>query len=72
MTDTNGWNFADVWETVAAQIPDALAQQQGDRTTTWSEFDRRADGVAAAMLDAGSAEQDKVAQYLYNWPEYLE
>lgn len=75
MTDT-GWNFADVFETLADKIPDALAQRQGDRSTTWAEFDRRADGVAAALLAAGPGrgivEQDKVAQYLYNGPEYLE
>jgi acyl-CoA synthetase (AMP-forming)/AMP-acid ligase II len=71
-TDT-GWNFADLWETVAHQIPDAPAQRQGDRTVTWAEFDRRADGIATALLEASSAaEQDKVAQYLYNCPEYLE
>ncbi len=67
-----GWNFADVWETVAQQIPDATAQVQGERRVTWAEFDRRANGVAHALLDAGVAEQDKVAQYLYNAPEYLE
>ncbi len=70
-TDT-GWNFAELWERVAHQIPDALAQQQGERTDTWAEFNRRANGVAAALLQADSAEQDKVAQYLYNSPEYLE
>ena len=67
-----GWNFADVWETVAQQVPDAPAQIQGDRRVTWSEFDRRANGVAQALLAAGVVEQDKVAQYLYNGPEYLE
>jgi acyl-CoA synthetase (AMP-forming)/AMP-acid ligase II len=67
-----GWNFADVFETIADRIPGELAQLQGDRATTWAEFDRRADGVAAALLAAGVAEQDKVAQYLYNGPEYLE
>ncbi|MFZ6004834.1 MAG: acyl-CoA synthetase [Actinomycetota bacterium] len=67
-----GWNFADVWETVAEQIPDAEAQVQGDRRIKWSDFDSRANGVAQALLDAGVAEQDKVAQYLYNCPEYLE
>ena len=71
MTDS-GWNLANVFETIADQIPDALAQQQGDRTFTWAEFDRRADGVARALLDAGLQEQDKVAQYLYNSPEYIE
>jgi acyl-CoA synthetase (AMP-forming)/AMP-acid ligase II len=68
----DGWNFADVFETIADQIPDALAQQQGDRTTTWGQFDSRADGVAQCLLDAGLTEQDKVAQYLHNGPEYLE
>jgi acyl-CoA synthetase (AMP-forming)/AMP-acid ligase II len=72
-TTDSGWNFADLWETVATQIPDALAQQQGPRAHTWAEFNRRANGVAAAMLAVdGAAEQDKVAQYLYNSPEYLE
>ena len=73
MTTSSGWNLADVWEAVAHQIPDALAQQQGDRTISWAEFDRRANGVAAHLLQQpGAAEQDKVAQYLYNCPEYLE
>ena len=67
-----GWNFADVWEIVAQQVPDAPAQVQGDRRISWSELDRRANGVAQALLDAGVEEQDKVAQYLYNGPEYLE
>jgi 3-oxocholest-4-en-26-oate---CoA ligase len=67
-----GWNFADVWEVVAEQIPDAQAQVQGDRRLTWVEFDRRANGIAATLLDRGAAEQDKVAQYLYNCPEYIE
>ncbi|HEX5366738.1 MAG TPA: acyl-CoA synthetase [Acidimicrobiales bacterium] len=67
-----GWNFATVWETVAEQIPDAQAQVHGDVRRTWSDFDRRANGVAATLLDRGAAEQDKVAQYLYNGPEYLE
>jgi 3-oxocholest-4-en-26-oate---CoA ligase len=67
-----GWNFADVWEVVAQQVPDAPAQVQGDRRLSWAETDRRANGVAQALLDAGVQEQDKVAQYLYNCPEYLE
>ncbi|MBU6315762.1 MAG: acyl-CoA synthetase [Acidobacteria bacterium] len=69
---TAGWNLAEIWEHNADRFPDALAQQQGDRTFTWSEFDRRADGVAATLLAAGAQRQDKVAHYLYNCPEYLE
>lgn len=72
-TTETGWNFADLWETVSASLPDALCQQQGDRQISWSAFNERANGVAAALLAApGAAEQDKVAQYLYNCPEYLE
>ena len=69
---TGGWNIADALETIADAIPDALAQQQGDRAISWAEFDRRADGVAQAFLGAGLVEQDKVAQYLFNCPEYIE
>jgi fatty-acyl-CoA synthase len=67
-----GWNFAHIWELVAQQIPDAPAQVHGDQRTDWKTFDRRADGIARTLLEAGVQEQDKVAQYLYNCPEYLE
>ena len=68
----SGWNFADVWEAVAGVRPDAPALAQGDRRYSWSQFDRRADAVAAGLLEAGLGQQAKVAQYLYNGPEYLE
>jgi 3-oxocholest-4-en-26-oate---CoA ligase len=67
-----GWNFADVWEVIAQQLPDAPCQIQGDRRISWGDFDRRANGLAQSLLDAGVVEQDKVAQYLYNCPEYIE
>ena len=69
MTD---WNFADVWEVVADTVPDAPALIHGDHRVSWEDFDRRADAVAQWLLDAGVAQQDKLAQYLYNCPEYLE
>jgi acyl-CoA synthetase (AMP-forming)/AMP-acid ligase II len=72
-TTTHGWNFADLWEAISTRLPDALAQQQGDRVYSWSDFNRRANGFAAALLEVdGVAEQDKLALYLYNSPEYLE
>src|SRR5688500_14330868 len=40
----SGWNWADVWETVAEVRPDAPAQAHGKRRVTWGELDRRADG----------------------------
>ena len=68
-----GWNIADVWEAIAEVQPDAPAQVQGDRRQTWGDFDRRADAVGRHLLGlAGAEHQAKVAQYLYNCPEYLE
>jgi acyl-CoA synthetase (AMP-forming)/AMP-acid ligase II len=66
------WNYADIWESIAAAVPGRPAQIQGERVLTWSQFDRRADALAAALLDAGLDRQAKVAAYLYNAPEYLE
>jgi fatty-acyl-CoA synthase len=66
------WNYADLWETVAAAIPDRPAQIQGERVISWADFSRRAGGLARGLLDAGLQRQAKVAAYLYNAPEYLE
>ena len=66
------WNFADIWEVVADELPDADCLIHGDIRRTWSEVDSRADGVARHLLDAGLERQQAVAQYLYNGPEYLE
>lgn len=66
------WNLATVWETIAEELPDAPAQIQGERTFTWAEFDRRADGIARTLLDGPASRDDRVAQYLRNSPEYLE
>jgi len=67
-----GWTFADVWETVAAIRPDAVAQVHGDRTIFWGAFERRAAGVATTLLAAGLGRGDKVALYLHNAPEYMQ
>jgi fatty-acyl-CoA synthase len=69
---TTDWNLADVYEAIAAAVPDRPCQIQGDRVVTWGELDRRADALAADMLAAGIGHQGKVACYLYNCPEYLE
>lgn len=73
MIATDGWNFGDVFEVIAEEIPDAPAQVQGKRRFTWAELDRRANGIARRLIDeAGASKQDKVANYLYNCPEYIE
>jgi acyl-CoA synthetase (AMP-forming)/AMP-acid ligase II len=67
------FNIADVWE-LCAEIrgDDNTALVHGERTESWADFDRRAGGVAAALLDAGLGRGAKVAQYLYNCNEYIE
>ncbi len=66
------WNFADIWEVVADDLPDAPCLIHGDDRRTWREVDTRADGVAQHLLDVGLERQQAVAQYLYNGNEYLE
>ncbi|KRB40569.1 AMP-binding protein [Phenylobacterium sp. Root700] len=66
------WNYANLWESVAKATPDRAALIHGDRTINWKDFDRRADALAQAMVEAGLSKQSKVAAYLYNGPEYLE
>ncbi|MEZ5281801.1 MAG: acyl-CoA synthetase [Acidimicrobiales bacterium] len=69
----SGWNFADIWETNAATVPDREALIHGDTRVTWSEMNRRANGVATALLAIpGVKAQDKVAQYMYNCAEFME
>ncbi len=76
MSDTaapaTNWNLADIYEAVAAAVPDRPCQIQGDRVISWAEFDRRANALAADFVDAGIGQGAKVACYLYNGPEYLE
>jgi acyl-CoA synthetase (AMP-forming)/AMP-acid ligase II len=67
-----GWNFADLWERIAQRFGDSDALVQGTRRISWAGMDRRANGLASHLLEAGAGQQDKVALYLYNCPEYME
>lgn len=66
------WNYANLWESVAGATPDRPALIHGQRQIAWKDFDRRANALAKAMVEAGLSKQSKVAAYLYNGPEYLE
>ena len=66
------WNYANLWESVAAAAPDRPALIQGPRVVSYRDFDRRANALARRMLEAGVSHQSKVGAYLYNAPEYLE
>ena len=70
MTD---WNYADVWETVADVQPDLVAITQGARNVTLAGVRPRAPTAwPGSCSTSGVAQQDKVAVYLYNSPEYLQ
>jgi 3-oxocholest-4-en-26-oate---CoA ligase len=70
--DGVGWQYADVWDVVAEVRPSQDALVHGDRRTSWSAFRDRAARLAASLVDGGAGPGDRVAQYLYNSPEYLE
>jgi len=65
-------HLATVWEHVADAVPDAIAVAQGATRRTYREFDDNASRLAGAFLAAGLGAGSKVAQYLYNSPEYVE
>ena len=67
-----GWAYADVWEQIAAAVPDKPAQVHGQRILSWRDFDRRANALAAHLLALGLQRQAKVGAFLFNAPEYLE
>ncbi len=52
----------------AAAIGDERAYVAGSRTMTWAEYDERADGIAAALVDAGVEPGDRVAVLLPDGP----
>ena len=66
------FNFATVWEALAASIPDADAVISGDLVRSWGEFEERAAGVAGGLATAGVSTRENVGLCLYNGPEYSE
>ena len=66
------WHFADVFETIAALVPDRPALIDGDKRRTWREYEDRAARLASALVAAGIAPDAKVAIYGHNSAEYLE
>ncbi len=65
-------NMATLWEAVAAEQPDQVAVVLGDTEIRWRDLDQRAARLAAGFTAHGVGPGAKVAQLMYNCPEYLE
>ena len=68
----SAWNFASVWEEIARIQPERAAIVHDGTELSWSEFAERSDRLGSSLAARGVACGAKVAQYLYNTPEYLE
>ncbi len=66
------WHFADLFETVAALVPDEIAVVNGEVKRTWRDYEDRAARIASALVAAGVGPDSKVGFYGYNSNEYLE
>ncbi len=76
MTTQPVWTYANLWDSIAATLPDEPAVIQNDQDQVasimnWREFSARADAMAAGFVEAGLTHQSKVAVYATNCAEYL-
>ncbi|MBC7521152.1 MAG: AMP-binding protein [Sandarakinorhabdus sp.] len=70
---TDGISFGAIFTGIAAAVdPDLPASIHGDEVTSWRDFNRRADAIAAACIAAGTVPGDRIAHLMRNKPEYLE
>jgi fatty-acyl-CoA synthase len=65
-------NWATLWEAFADAQPDQTAVVVGERSQTWRELDDRAARLASAFTERGATVGTRIAQLMYNCPEYLE
>jgi fatty-acyl-CoA synthase len=65
-------NWATLWEALADAQPDHVAVVVGEQTSTWREFDDRAARAASALADRGVGIGTRLAQLMFNCPEYLD
>ncbi len=66
------FHLADLFETVAATVPDRVAIKTVSTTLTYAELNDRADRLAAGLAAQGVTRGDTVGLYLMNSPAYLE
>ena len=66
------FHLADLFETVAATVPDRIAIRAASATLTYAELNDRADRLAAGLAAQGVKRGDTVGLYLMNGPAFLE
>lgn len=73
-TDERGLseNWATLWEAFADAQPDHVAVVVGDHEQTWRDLDDRAARLATALAERGATAGTRIAQLMFNCPEYLE
>lgn len=69
---TSQFHLADLFESVAAAVPDRVALQTDNGALTYMELDDRSDRIAVGLSNRGIKRGDTVGLYLMNGPEYLE
>ncbi|MEX2205002.1 MAG: acyl-CoA synthetase [Myxococcota bacterium] len=73
MSTAPNWNFGDILDALDASFPaSAPALIHAGAVTTWGDFGRRSNNLAASLRARGAAPDDKVGFYLRNRPEYSE
>jgi acyl-CoA synthetase (AMP-forming)/AMP-acid ligase II len=66
------FNLADLFESVAAVVPERTALVCGTERRTFAQLERRANQCAHALAARGVRPGDVVGLYLQNGPEYVE
>ena len=66
------FNLADLFECVAARVPDREVVVWRDTRLTYRQLDRRANRLAHGLEDLGLGARDHVGLLMYSRPEYLE
>ncbi|MFC5182836.1 acyl-CoA synthetase [Actinomadura harenae] len=69
---SRSFNLADLFEIVAAAVPDKTAIVSGDRRLTYRELDERANRLAHHLAANGVGPGDTVSLLSYNRAEWLE
>ena len=66
------FNFADLWEMVAAAVPDRIAVIADDRVLTYREVDERASRLGASLKRSGVGDGTRVGVMMRNSARFIE